>query len=377
MRWARAMLAPVLGLLLAAAGQGGGDDAPPPERLSAWQLFARQGEVLRARPGAVTFEPASSLFTDYALKWRVLFVPAGGKAAYDPDGAFDFPVGTVVAKTFYYPRGASAEGVALAGPADYQSGVQGLRLPGLRLIETRLLVRRATGWQALPYVWDADQRDAHLARTGDAIDLTLEAPGGSRPFTYVVPNANDCAGCHAADYRPGGLNRLAPIGLKARHLNHDFAGAGNQLAQLARLGLLAGLPRAGTIPANVDWRDAAQPLEARARSYLDINCSHCHSPVGAARTTGLWFDQGHEHGPEWDNPRRIGRCKQIVAGGHGGGGLPYDLAPGEPDRSIIAYRLASTEPGAMMPELGRSLVHAEGLALIRQWIAAQPGRCGA
>jgi hypothetical protein len=29
----------------------------------------------------------------------------------------------------------------------------------------------------------------------------------------------------------------------------------------------------------------------------------------------------------------------------------------------------------MMPELGRSLVHAEGLALIRAWIAEMPGQC--
>jgi hypothetical protein len=51
----------------------------------------------------VTYELATPLFTDYALKWRVLFIPNGQKAAYNPDRAFDLPVGTVIAKTFYYP----------------------------------------------------------------------------------------------------------------------------------------------------------------------------------------------------------------------------------------------------------------------------------
>jgi len=41
--------------------------------------------------------------------------------------------------------------------------------------------------------------------------------------------------------------------------------------------------------------------------------------------------------------------------------------------------MASTEPGTMMPELGRSLVHDEGVALVRDYIAqmqvkAAPGR---
>jgi hypothetical protein len=31
----------------------------------------------------------------------------------------------------------------------------------------------------------------------------------------------------------------------------------------------------------------------------------------------------------------------------------------------------------MMPEQGRSTVHREALALIREWIAAMPGQCGA
>jgi hypothetical protein len=56
--------------------------------------------------------------------------------------------------------------------------------------------------------------------------------------------------------------------------------------------------------------------------------------------------------------------------------LPYDIVPGQPDQSILVYRMASSDPGEMMPELGRSIAHDEGVALMREWIAAMDGDCG-
>ena len=38
----------------------------------------------------------------------------------------------------------------------------------------------------------------------------------------------------------------------------------------------------------------------------------------------------------------------------------------------MIYRLESTDPGIAMPEVGRSTVHKEGSALLRQWIAEMP-----
>jgi len=34
------------------------------------------------------------------------------------------------------------------------------------------------------------------------------------------------------------------------------------------------------------------------------------------------------------------------------------------------HRMNSTEPAVMMPELGRKMIHKEGVALIRSWIAS-------
>jgi hypothetical protein len=65
-----------------------------------------------------------------------------------------------------------------------------------------------------------------------------------------------------------------------------------------------------------------------------------------------------------------------VAAGRGSGqGLSFDVVPGQPARSILVYRMESTDPGVMMPEVGRTLVHEEGVALVRQWVAALEGSC--
>ena len=56
--------------------------------------------------------------------------------------------------------------------------------------------------------------------------------------------------------------------------------------------------------------------------------------------------------------------KPPVAAGRGSGGLAYDIVPGKPDKSILVFRTASTDAGIMMPELGKRLVHEEGLALV-------------
>jgi len=61
--------------------------------------------------------------------------------------------------------------------------------------------------------------------------------------------------------------------------------------------------------------------------------------------------------------------KMPIAAGRGSGGRLYDIVPGKPEGSVLLFRLESTEPGIMMPELPRRMLDAEGIQLIRQWIA--------
>lgn len=346
-----------------------------PARLSDWHVLGIEGRALVANTGVVPYDLNTPLFTDYAHKLRTIWMPQGASALYSASEAFDFPVGTIISKTFYYPLPAGAAATSKQVSRNYDAasdyGPAGLDLGRVRLIETRILVRRADGWAALPYVWNAEQTDAALARTGDVIPLELVASDGAREaFNYVVPDESQCASCHARDWV---TRAIAPIGPKARHMNRDFRyadGVRNQLAELARVGYLSGAPASAEAPRNAVWNDAQQPLDARARAYLDINCGHCHNAKGAANTTALTLDIGT---PE---DRHLGLCKPPVAAGRGTGDHFFDIVPGKPDDSILPFRMESAEPGVMMPELGRSTVHREGLDLIRSWIAAQQGGCG-
>jgi hypothetical protein len=118
------------------------------------------------------------------------------------------------------------------------------------------------------------------------------------------------------------------------------------------------------------WRAGADDdIERRARSYLDVNCGHCHNPHGAADTSGLFLYAGET------SARRLGVCKPPIAAGRGTGGRHVSVMPGKPGESILIYRVGDTDPGIMMPELGRATVHEEGLALLRRWVESLPGVC--
>ena len=365
-------------LLLALLASCGGAPTPVqfhasgnPEKLSDWHLLRIADGRLSLNAGVVPYDLNTPLFSDYAHKLRTVWMPAGSAAKFDAERTFDFPVGTIISKTFYYPRSTTSDAVLLADDLSAPPvPAGGMPLTGVRLVETRLLVRREDGWLALPYVWNAEQTDAVLARAGDEFPLEMQREDGRREgFTYVVPNANQCAGCHATDNK---ARRIEPIGPKARHLNraYDYGnGAENQLEHLQRVGYLRDLPALGQVARNADWRDAKQPLEHRARAYLDINCGHCHNPSGPANTSGLMLDSATR------DAMRLGLCKPPVAAGQGTGDHIFDIVPGKPAESILAYRMASTDPGAMMPELGRGTRHDAGVALIEAWIASLPGQC--
>ena len=209
-------------------------------------------------------------------------------------------------------------------------------------------------------LWDGD--DAYLSLTGTIRQMTLSS---GEPLNYLVPSKNQCASCHATNHTTG---ELMPIGIKARHLDRTTALYNkNQLAHLAERGWLDDVARDSR--ANAVWEDTSQSLEHRARSYLDINCGHCHNAQGAADTSGLLLD--YEDHPS----SAMGWCKPPIAAGRGSGGLLYGIVPGRADESILSFRMTTNDPGMMMPELGSSLVHREGLALINDWIDSLEGQC--
>lgn len=348
-----------------------------PEALSDWGQLAVGGGTLVLGEDVTPYTLATALFTDYAQKLRTVWIPANaGAAGYEPEGAFDFPVGTVITKTFYYPRAEGGFDHVLrveGGMAHYAD--RQLDLDAVRLIETRVLVHRESGWQTLPYVWNEDQSEAYLTRAGGFVDLILVSEAGEEALGYAVPNVNQCAGCHETDTTDGIGSR--PIGPRARHMNTDFEyfdGVANQIDHWTALGLLTDAPASAEAPRNVAWQGelplAGAALDDAARAYLDINCAHCHSRTGPADTSGLYLEAHEPVGPH------LGVCKLPIAAGRGTGDRRYDIVPGAAEESIITHRLASVQADVMMPELGRALQHEEGVALITAWIDAMSGGCG-
>lgn len=348
-----------------------------PEALSDWGQLAVGGGTLVLGEDVTPYTLATALFTDYAQKLRTVWIPAtAGPAGYEPEGAFDFPVGTVITKTFYYPRAEGGFDHVLrveGGMAHYAD--RQLDLDAVRLIETRVLVHRESGWETLPYVWNEDQSEAYLTRAGGFVDLILVSEAGEEALGYAVPNVNQCAGCHETDTTDGIGSR--PIGPRARHMNTDFEyfdGVANQIDHWTALGLLTDAPASVEAPRNVAWQGelplAGAALDDAARAYLDINCAHCHSRTGPADTSGLYLEAHEPVGPH------LGVCKLPIAAGRGTGDRRYDIVPGAAEESIITHRLASVQADVMMPELGRALQHEEGVALITAWIDAMSGGCG-
>ncbi len=336
--------------------------AMAPQKLSATGLARRVNGALQLHPDLVPYDLTMPLFSDYAEKQRALFVPPGKVITWRDDGPLEFPEGSILVKSFLFAAD-------MRGPA---AGA------GPRVIETRLLVKGAKDWKAWPYIWDAEGDDATLAVNGGVQEIAFIDPAGApRVANYLIPQRNQCLDCH--DHIEDGEQVTGIIGPRARYLHRDGVYGGktvNQLQHLHDLGLLPAMPalQSVTPAASLDHvrkvgvanlQGAA--LQDAARDYLEINCGHCHSPNGVeGRTSQLFLNAKN------DNPFLYGVCKAPSSAGKGGFGRQYDVVPGHPDKSILVYRLETTELGAMMPDIGRSLPDTLGIALVRKWIEGLP-----
>lgn len=268
---------------------------------------------------------------------------------YVADEVFEFPEGAFIIKTFYYDN-------------DFTDASA-----GRRIIETRLLHFYQGEWLAYNYIWNDAQTEATYSILDELVEVEwIHYDGSTRSTNYAIPNQNECKGCHE-------LSEVqVPIGPKARNLNKVFdydAGPEHILERWTRKGVLLGLPELTEVDKAAAWGDTTIDLNERARSYLDINCAHCHNANGPANNTGMYLD------PFEIDSLHIGICKPPVAAGQGSGGLEYAIVPGDAEASIMIYRLASLQLEVSMPELSRSVVHEEGLQLLTDWVEQLEGDC--
>lgn len=324
-------------------------DLLPYENLSDYNFFEGNMADLNPKERVLPYDLNSPLFSDYAQKARFVWMPEGVSASYDEHQSMDFPIGTIIIKNFYFDN-------------DFRNPSL-----GRKLMETRLLVRQDTAWQPISYVWNEEQTEAEFSLVGGDVPVSwIHYDGSQRNTYYHIPNRNECTGCHNLD------NVLLPLGPKSRNLNKDYAyndGTKNQLTKWVEMDYLENLPDLSSVPKAAVFDDESEDITLRARTYLDINCGHCHNPMGPAKNSGLTLTI------EEMDPYKWGVCKTPVAAGQGSGNLQYGIVPGEPENSILHYRMNSTELDVMMPELGRSVKHEEGIELIYNWISQLEGDC--
>ena len=172
----------------------------PYDRLSDYNFYVGEMADLEPNDRVVPYDLNSPLFSDYAHKARFVWMPEGTSANYTTEHALDFPKGTALIKNFFYYNDERDPDL------------------GRKIIETRILINRGEEWDAIGYIWNDEQTDAVYEIVGDIQDVSwINGEGEKQEVEYIIPNMNQCKGCHAYD------NTQKPIGPKVRNLNKDFA----------------------------------------------------------------------------------------------------------------------------------------------------------
>lgn len=308
------------------------------ELLSEYNFF--EGDIALLEPnieaGVYNYDLNVPLFSDYALKSRFLYVPQGSMISFDTAAVLDFPVGSILIKNFHFKNPDNTN----------------------RNIETRLLIKNQEGWQPEIYIWDEAQTDAQRSVIGDIKQLDVLAGNEQQQFNYLIPNQNQCKNCH--DYQ-GAIN---PVGPMIQNLDHENT-IGQTLVNQVDFFIQKGILEDDRANSPIPWEtinDNPDELDKHARNYLHVNCATCHSPQGSASNSGFYLNFDNQ------DSLSLGIWKTPVSAGEGSGGFNYAIHPGQADKSILLFRMESDIIDVRMPEIGRELIHKEGVDLIRDWI---------
>jgi putative heme-binding domain-containing protein len=336
-----------------------GQQSTFPRRLSDSGLFFSAADH-RLAPGVLPFAVNAEPWADSTTATRFIAVPNGEMIGVhttnnaqvgDLKGEWAFPDGTILGKTISLPT------VSDSGAERQQR------------LETQILHRNGDYWAAYSYIWNDSQTDAELS-DGAGFDRTLtvadaSAANGQRSQTWHFASRTECILCHTS--RGGTV-----YGFKLEQLNRDFnygPHSDNQLRTLAHLGLFSEPLAIGAdpqvaplekLPRMVDPTDESASLDDRVRSYLHVNCSHCHRRGGGGTAA---LEVLREIAFEKTN--LVSRPTQ------GAFGIvdPWLVAPGDPNRSILFYRMAKLGRGRM-PHFGSLQIDEAGLKLVWDWISS-------
>jgi uncharacterized repeat protein (TIGR03806 family) len=331
----------------------------PYPKLSDYHFF--EGDIKNQIPSlnVLPLAPASSLFTDYAHKKRFVWMPIGTHATYNGDEkVLELPVGAVLIKTFYY------ENVQNVTP-----------IGATRIIETRLMIRKSSGWTFADYIWNTQQTEAYLDLNGSYTNIEWKDENNVIKSTnYRIPNEAQCITCHKAKQTINGSEVVVniPIGIKPQNLNFNYnygTSTQNQLTKWIEKGYLENnfsLPSVNNT--TVDYNDTSKSIELRARSYVDINCAHCHQTDRHCDYRPMRFAFTETGAPNGQGRTNMGVCVNTSDMQDFDPILSKVVTPGKIDKSMMYFRINTTNEAYRMPLHGRTIIHQEGVALIQQWI---------
>ena len=295
-------------------------------------------------PGVIPYSVNAPAWTDGAHQARYLALPGQSQIS---DLSWGLPDGAVLVQTL------SLESTA-GDPASSAP------------VETRILVKQDEHWMGYSYLWNQTGTDATLVGAGgidqprSVKDSTVS--GSVRQSTWRVPGRQECMFCHS---RAAGF----VLGVNSAQLNkeHDYDGVvDNQIRALDHIGIFkTRLAQAtASLPRHINPYDETADLDKRARTYLQINCAICHVSDGGGNSY-IELDMG----------RKLEDMKAV-------GGKPVQgtfgladamiIAPGEPERSVLYYRISSLG-GARMPRVGSRVVDEKAVVLFHAWITRLPG----
>jgi putative heme-binding domain-containing protein len=305
-----------------------------PRKLSETGLFTST-QSLHPAAGVIPYKLAATAWQEGATAEFVVAVPETETIQIgQQQRRWTYPTGTVFAKTLS------------------KKIVDGGSTRSVRM-ETQILHFDGINWQPYSYQWRDDQTDAELV---DAAGLTKQLAhdggiaGAADPTTWGIPNRAQCRSCHSR--QNGGA-----VGFTLENLDID-----GQIDFFVDVGIFdREAPQQWNITSMVDPADDTAALEHRVRSYLAANCAHCHRRGGGGTVP---LDLTYSIPSSEINAIDVAATQ----GTFGISGARV-VKPGDPYRSVLFYRLATSGTGHM-PKLWIGDNESLGLKLVHDWIGS-------
>jgi glucose/arabinose dehydrogenase/mono/diheme cytochrome c family protein len=218
-------------------------------------------------------------------------------------------------------------------------------------------INAVPGIYGVSYKWNEAGTEATLVKgAGENFDLSITTPDGVRNQTWTIPSRSACNTCHTSEagfalsFNTPQLNRPGVI----------EGSSGNLLSLLHDSGYLDSSPgNPAALPRHLDPDDSQYSLEARVRSFLDVNCAYCHQDDGIEPES--WLGNHHL------TMSQTGLINGVL---QGDAQHPNDrfVVPGNPTRSALLSRTAATNGYTRMPPLASNELDEKNIQLLTAWI---------